>query len=111
VTRRDIQRLLDIQVAFDVIAARLLRGTLCDGLVFEPVRVWLVEIGEAVKHIPAHLLASEPGIPWSEVAAMRDRLAHRYFYTPHAILQATVDHDLPELEQAVTRLLDGVEAD
>jgi hypothetical protein len=32
---------------------------------------------------------------------MRDHLAHRYFDTNHAILQATVDHDLPELEEAV----------
>jgi uncharacterized protein with HEPN domain len=35
---------------------------------------------------------------------MRDRLAHRYFDTSHAVLQATVEHDLPELEQAIERL-------
>jgi len=32
---------------------------------------------------------------------MRDHLAHRYFDTAHAILQATVDDYLPELERAV----------
>jgi uncharacterized protein with HEPN domain len=32
---------------------------------------------------------------------MRDHLAHRYFDTNHAILRATVDNDLPELERAV----------
>jgi uncharacterized protein with HEPN domain len=32
---------------------------------------------------------------------MRDHLAHRYFDTAHAILQATVDEDLPDLERAV----------
>lgn len=37
---------------------------------------------------------------------MRERLAHRYFDTSHAILRATVEHDLPELEQAVIRLLE-----
>ena len=40
---------------------------------------------------------------------MRDHLAHRYFDTAHAILQATVDEDLPDLEravQALTRSLD-----
>lgn len=31
---------------------------------------------------------------------MRDRLAHRYFDTSHAILQATVNHDVPQLEAA-----------
>jgi len=35
---------------------------------------------------------------------MRDHLAHRYFDTAHAILQATVDDDLPELERAVRAL-------
>jgi uncharacterized protein with HEPN domain len=35
---------------------------------------------------------------------MRDRLAHRYFDTSHAVLQATVERDIPELELAVDRL-------
>jgi uncharacterized protein with HEPN domain len=35
---------------------------------------------------------------------MRDRLAHRYFDTSHAILAATVKGDIPELEAAVRRL-------
>jgi uncharacterized protein with HEPN domain len=32
---------------------------------------------------------------------MRDHLAHRYFDTAHAILQVTVDDDLPELERSL----------
>jgi uncharacterized protein with HEPN domain len=32
---------------------------------------------------------------------MRDHLAHRYFETAHAIVQATVHEDLPELKRAV----------
>ena len=36
---------------------------------------------------------------------MRDHLAHRYFDTTHAILQATVDDDLPELECAVRAMV------
>lgn len=47
---------------------------------------------------------SQPTIPWSEIARMRDHLAHRSFDTSHAILQATVARDLPELERAVLRL-------
>jgi len=35
---------------------------------------------------------------------MRDHLAHRYFDTAHAILQATVNEDLPDLERAVEAL-------
>ena len=41
--------------------------------------------------------------------ALRDHLAHRYFDTAHAILQATVDEDLPDLERAVQALTRSVE--
>ena len=51
------------------------------------------------------LLAKEPGIPWMDVAGMRNHLAHRYFDTAHSIVQATVTDDLPPLVVAVERLL------
>jgi uncharacterized protein with HEPN domain len=41
---------------------------------------------------------------------MRDQLAHRYFDTSHAIVEATVTEDLRELEAAVRRLLQQVDA-
>lgn len=80
------------------------RGPLEDGLVFDAVRVRLIEIGEAVKGVSAELLDQEPGLPWAQIAGMRDHLAHRYFDTSHAILRATVEHDLPQLRAAVERL-------
>lgn len=101
---RDRQRLADIQAAIDAIGSHLQRGTLADGLVFDAVRIRLLEIGEAVKALPADLLATQPAIPWSQIARMRDHLAHRYFDTAHAILQSTVDDDLPELERAINAL-------
>ena len=91
--------------AIDAIRAHLERGDLQDGLVFDAVRVRLIEIGEAVKALPAELLASEPALPWAQIAGLRDRLAHRYFDTSRAILAATVSDELPELEIAVRRLL------
>jgi uncharacterized protein with HEPN domain len=105
VTRDELQRLDDITAAINAIRLHLTRGELSDGLIFDAVRVRLIEIGEAVKALPVDLLETEPDIPWREVAGMRDRLAHRYFDTSHAILQGTVDHDLPELQEAVERLL------
>jgi uncharacterized protein with HEPN domain len=108
VTRREQQRLTDITVAITVIRQHLARGGLSDGLVFDAVRVRLIEIGEAVKALPRELLDREPAIPWDQVAGMRDRLAHRYFDTSYAILQATIDHDLPELEQAVRNLTEHI---
>jgi len=103
-SRRDHQRLEDIVAAIEAIKGHLTRGSLTDGLVFDAVRVRLIEIGEAVKALPSELLAHEPDLPWQQIAAMRDRLAHRYFDTSHAIISATVTEDLPELESAVRRL-------
>ena len=106
---RDRQRLADIQAAIDAIHSHLQRGTLADGLVFDAVRIRLLEIGEAVKALPGELLDTEPGIPWSQIARMRDHLAHRYFDTAHAILQATVDGDLPELQRAIQALTEALD--
>ena len=104
-TYRERQRLADIQAAIDAIRSHLQRGDLSsDGLVFDAVRIRLLEIGEAVKALPTAMLNSQPAIPWTQIARMRDHLAHRYFDTDHAILRATVDNDLPELERAVQSL-------
>lgn len=101
---RDRQRLADIQAAIDAIRSHLDRGDLSDGLIFDAVRIRLLEIGEAVKALPDDLLATAPSIPWHQIARMRDHLAHRYFDTAHAILRSTVDDDLPDLERAIQAL-------
>ena len=105
-TRRDDERLADIVASAAAIASYLQRGTLDDGLVFDAVRVRLIEIGEAVKDIDPDVLASEPTIAWRDVAGMRDHLAHRYFDTAHSIVLATVHDDLPALVDAARRLLE-----
>ena len=107
-SRRERQRLDDILVAIDAIHAHLERGDLSDGLVFDAIRLRLIEIGEAIKALPSDLLRNEPGIPWAEVAQMRDRLAHHYFDTSRAIVTATVERDLPELEKAIRNLMLGL---
>ena len=105
-SRRDDQRLEDVLAAAAAISDHLRRGTLDDGMVFDAIRVRLIEIGEAVRAIAPDVLAPEPDIAWVDVAGMRNHLAHRYFDTAHAIVQATIDHDLPPLIAAVKRLLE-----
>jgi uncharacterized protein with HEPN domain len=108
VTYRDRERLADILAAIDAIRSHVGRGELLDGLIFDAVRIRLLEIGEAVKALPEDLLASELDIPWRQIARMRDHLAHRLFDTSHGIVQGTVDRDLPQLEEAVRRLVSRV---
>jgi hypothetical protein len=54
-SRRDQQRLDDVQAALDAIDDHMTRGALSDGLVYDAVRVRLIEIGEAVKGLSADL--------------------------------------------------------
>jgi uncharacterized protein with HEPN domain len=111
VSRRDVDRLRDILAAVDAVNSHLARGELSDGLIYDAVRVRLIEIGEAVKDIDAALLAQAPDIPWTDIAGMPDHLAHRYFDTAHSIVQATIDHDLPPLVDAAVRLLRDTSTD
>lgn len=104
-SRDHTERLQDVLDAITAIRSHMQRGDLSDGLIYDAVRVRLIEIGEAVKGIPEHVLATEPGSPWSAIARMRDRLAHHYFDTEHSHVAGTVAHDLDPLEAAMHRLL------
>lgn len=110
-SRQDEARLADIAEAVAAIRDHLTRGDLHDGLVFDAVRVRLIEIGEAVKGIDAALLDGAPEVPWKEIARMRDHLAHRYFDTDHAIVRDVVDNDLDPLAEAVRSLSDPINQD
>jgi uncharacterized protein with HEPN domain len=63
VSRRDAERLADILDAIAAIRSHLPCGDLHDGMVYDALRVRLIEIGEAVKRIPADVVATEPGTP------------------------------------------------
>lgn len=107
-TYRERQRLADIQTAIDAIRSHLHRGQLSDPLVFDAIRIRLLEIGDAVKALPAEMLSAQPAIPWTQIAGMRDHLAHRYFDIDHAAVKVTVDSDLPDLELAIRALAEAL---
>lgn len=108
-TRQDDARLEDVVEAIEAIKGHLTRGTLDDGLVYDAVRVRLIEIGEAVKGVSAECLEGQPKVPWRAIARMRDHLAHRYFDTDHAIVRDVVDNEIEPLLRAVRSLLRGGE--
>lgn len=104
-SRPEKERLGDILAACDAIASYLAREALDDDVRYDAIRVRLIEIGEAVKDLGAQTRAFEPDIPWSDIARMRDQLAHRYFDTAYSIVRATAERDVPDLAAAVGRLL------
>jgi uncharacterized protein with HEPN domain len=86
-TRREhLARFADVPVAIAAIRTHVSRGELDDTLVFDAVRMRLVEIGEAVGALPDEVLSTEPAIPWLEIVAMRHKLAHHYFDSAHGIV-------------------------
>jgi uncharacterized protein with HEPN domain len=105
------ERLGDIEVACAAIASYLARESTDDDIVFDAIRVRLIEIGEAVKDIDPALLALEPNIRWTGISRMRDRLAHRYFDTAHSIVHSTAENDVPALAEAVKRILERLPKD
>lgn len=106
-SRPEADRLQDVIAACQAVTAYVALDDADESVVFDAVRMRLVEIGEAVKGIGTESREREPGIPWAQVARMRDVLAHRYFDTTHSIVMGTARTDVPEIEAAARRLLSG----
>ncbi|MGI8960833.1 MAG: HepT-like ribonuclease domain-containing protein [Bryobacteraceae bacterium] len=64
-------------------------------------------IGEAVKSLPTELIATEPSIPWSQIAGFRDVLAHGYFAIDSSVVWDAACNKAPALQAASARLLSG----
>ncbi len=64
-------------------------------------------IGQAVKDIGSDALAkSHPDIPWAQISATRNVLAHQYLGVDNDLLWNIIERELPQLERAVAELLD-----
>ncbi|MGH9599513.1 MAG: HepT-like ribonuclease domain-containing protein, partial [Terracidiphilus sp.] len=54
-------------------------------------------IGEAATRVPEAERARLPGIPWRQIAAMRNRLIHAYDAVDLSIVWQILEGDLPRL--------------
>jgi uncharacterized protein with HEPN domain len=110
-SRDEQERLRDIKDAITVIREHLSKAgetsaAKADPLLHDALLFQFVVIGEAVKHLAQETRESAPEIPWTDIAGLRDLIAHEYFRIDiHRVLEI-VDHDLPPLEQAIDRLLE-----
>lgn len=109
-SRGERERLADILSACEAIADHLKRIELGEGLVFDAIRIRLVEIGEAVKDLDVTTTAAFPELPWSEIARMRDLLTHRCFDTDHSIVFTSARVDVPLLAEVVGRMFGALES-
>ena len=61
-------------------------------------------IGEAAKNVPDSIKADHSGIPWKEIAGMRDKLIHSYFGVDYDLVWKTIKNRLPELKTQMVLL-------
>jgi uncharacterized protein with HEPN domain len=54
-------------------------------------------IGEATKNISASFRKKYSGIPWKQMAALRDRLIHHYFGVNLDIVWGVITEELPQV--------------
>lgn len=62
-------------------------------------------IGEATKQLPKDFIDKYPGIDWSLMAGMRDKLIHHYFGVDYAIVWDVVKNELPKLKPQIEDLI------
>ena len=61
-------------------------------------------IGEATKRISTEFRKSNPSIPWSDMAGMRDVLIHDYIEVDFEIVWKTATVDLPKMKKLLARI-------
>lgn len=68
-------------------------------------------IGQAVKGISDGTRASEPDVPWRQIAGMRDKLIHEYFGVDLALVWDVIEHDLPIARPRLEKLAASLASD
>lgn len=64
-------------------------------------------IGEAAKKVGEAFRSQHPGMPWSQMARMRDVLIHHYFGVNLSVVWKTIQRDLPQLLYVLRTLIEG----
>ena len=62
-------------------------------------------VGEAAKHLSSEFREKHKGMPWKDIAGMRDKLIHDYFGVDIEAVWETAMRDIPILKAKVTSIL------
>lgn len=61
-------------------------------------------VGEAVKNLSPELTEANPNVAWSQIARMRDKIAHHYFRINLDVVWQTATNDLPSLKPRIAEI-------
>lgn len=97
--------------AADAIESYVRRGRAAfdnDSAVREAIVYQIVVLGEAAKAVVAADASIEkdlPGIEWSLLAKMRDKVTHQYWAVDREIVWSTAERDVPKIRTLLTAAL------
>ncbi|MEO6277865.1 DUF86 domain-containing protein [Roseateles sp.] len=76
-----------------------------DAMRYDAILRNLELIGEAATRVPEALRAMAPGVPWRQIVATRNRVAHAYLGISADTVWSILHDDLPALDLALRALL------
>ena len=106
-----IDRMRHMLTAADAIVEYVARGRGvfdADSAVREAIVYQIVVIGEAAKaaiNADPSIATDVPGIEWSLLARMRDKVTHQYWTVDREIVWSTASVDVPKIREALTQAL------
>ena len=110
-SRTDTERIRDILESIEAIdrAAATVERYQGDSdvaqLALDAVQRPVFAIGEAVKALSPDLRERHPGVPWSDIARMRDLIGHHYYKLDSAIVRATIGEPVEALRVVCQAIL------
>lgn len=106
-----LDRMRHMLSAAEAIEAYVGRGRAAfdqDSAVREAIVYQIVVLGEAAKAVVAadpSIDRDLPGIEWSLLAKMRDKVAHQYWAVDREIVWSTAERDVPNITRVLTSAL------
>ncbi|MBI5602597.1 MAG: DUF86 domain-containing protein [Deltaproteobacteria bacterium] len=71
--------------------------------------VWKIEnIGEAAKNIPKQVRDKYRGLPWSDLAKIRDKVRHHYFGVDYEIVWEVIRKRFPAIKAEIERMINDL---
>jgi uncharacterized protein with HEPN domain len=68
-------------------------------------------IGEATKNVPEDIRNRRPGVPWRNMARMRDRVIHIYFGVDYTRVWEAVKDVIPTVRPEIESLLKDLQSE